>query len=249
MKPVPETVSDSRAWIETPSGHLAALVARPVGAGPFPAAILFPHVGGLTETMCDCARRAAAGGLLCVVPNLYHRLGTIVLDPQSDDPDAVAIRKVAAGSLTLDGVVEDARSVLDWLDTNTGDAVPGPRGTIGYGRSGSFTLLAAAALPERIKAAATVLGFGFKELANAGADLAVIEEIYAAFAENDEIIPAHVPGELKALLEKSGKPFELVVHPGARHPYAFVDRAVYDERAAEYDWSRIFALFARRLST
>jgi carboxymethylenebutenolidase len=219
-----------------------------VGEGPFPAAILFPHVGGLTETMRDSARRAAEGGFLCVIPDLYHRLGTIVLDPQSDDSDAVAIRKVVAGSLTLKGVAEDTRAALDWLDASA-DAAPGPRGTIGYGRSGSFALLAAASFPERIRAAATVLGFGFKELAEAGVDLAAIKEVYVAFAENDDIIPAHVPGELKSLLEKAGTPFELVVHLGARHPYAFADRAVYDESAAESDWSRIFALFARHLSS
>jgi len=240
---------DRRALIETPSGAMQAIIAEPKGSGPFPAAIMYPHVGGLTQTMRLMARRCAQGGYLCVVPDLYHRLGTIVLDPQSHDETGVAIRRLAASSLTPDGVMSDTRALLDWLD-GLALAKSGPRGTIGYGAGGSFSLRAAATFPDEIAACASVLGFGFVTEDSDSPHLLfarIRAEIYCAFAERDDIIPSTVPerlaAELKALPNVVS---EVVVHPGTRHPYAFPDRAVYD-RAAEADWAKIFAMFARQL--
>jgi carboxymethylenebutenolidase len=228
---------------------MEAILARPAGDGPFAAAILFPHVGGLTDTMELMAGRLAQGGYLCLVPDLYHRLGTIVLDPQSENPDAVAMRKIAAGSLTSGGVSADARAALDWLDASP-LAGPGMRGTLGYGKSGAWALMAAGAFPGRIAAAASVLGFGFVTEGPDSPHLkfsAIRGEIYCAFAGNDEIIPAEVAGEMGRRLAALSIPARHVVHAGARHPYAFPDRAVYDKAAAEADWQAIFSMFARRL--
>jgi len=236
-------------FIDTPDGPMAAIVAMPRSVGPFASAIILPHVGGLTRTMRIMAERAAEGGYLCVVPDLYHRLGTIVLDPQSNDENVLAIRRIAAGSLTGSGVMADVRAVLDWLSRQS-LARPGPRGVIGYGKSGSFSLLAAGRFPEEIKAAVSVLGFGFiaddpnsphRWFPN------IRGELYCAFAEHDDIIPPSVPDALRTELVAHRLNAEFVVHPGTRHPYVFPDRTVYDKAAAEADWARIFALFARCL--
>jgi carboxymethylenebutenolidase len=243
-------MSDRTALIETPSGAMQTIIAEPRASGPFPVAIMYPHVGGLTQTMRLMAGRCAEGGYLCVAPDLYHRLGTIVLDPQSHDETAVAIRRLAASSLTPDGVMSDTRALLTWLD-DLALARRGPRGTIGYGAGGGFSLRAAATFPDEIAACASVLGFGFvTENSNSPHLLfpRIRAEIYCAFAEHDDVIPPTVPerlaAELKALPNIVS---ELVIHPGTRHPYAFPDRAVYD-RAAETDWTKIFAMFSRRLS-
>jgi carboxymethylenebutenolidase len=241
---------DRNALVDTPSGQMQVIIAEPDGHGPFSAAVMYPHVGGLTQTMRLMARRCAEGGYLCVVPDLYHRLGAIVLDPQSHDETAVAIRRLAAASLTPDGVMADTRALLDWLDALP-LAKPGPRGTIGYGAGGAFSLRAAATFPDEIAACASVLGFGFVTEKSDSPHLLfprIRAELYCAFAEHDDIIPPTVPerlaAELKALPNVAS---ELTAHPGTRHPYAFPDRAVYD-RAAEADWVKIFAMFARRLA-
>lgn len=246
----PVTVASGTATIDTPDGPMAALTARPAGAGPFGAIIMFPHVGGLTDTMMTMARRAAEGGYFCVVPDLYHRLGTIVIDPQSADPTVHRIRDIAAGSVTPVSAMADTRAVLDWLKAHP-QADARRRGAIGYGRSGSLALLAAARFPPEIGAAASVLGFGFVTDAPDSPHLSFSSasgEFYCAFAEHDEIIPRRVVEDLAAVLGSSSIPSEVVVHRGARHPYAFPDRDVYDRAAAEADWARIFSLFARRLS-
>jgi carboxymethylenebutenolidase len=236
--------------IETPEGPMRAIMAVPEGPGPFPTAIMYPHSGGLTETMRLMARRAAKGGYLCMVPELYHRLGTIVLDPQSMEENAVAIRRIAADSLTSTSVMADTRALLDWLASEP-NVSEGKRGAIGYGRGGSFALLAAGTFPDEIGAAATVLGFGFMSDRSDSPHLSFAKaeaEFYCAFAEHDDIVPDSVPRELAAYLAASPIPHRFVTHRGTRHPYAFPDRTVYDQAAAEADWEHIFALFARRLA-
>jgi carboxymethylenebutenolidase len=235
--------------IATPDGPMRAILAMPEGTGPFAAAIMYPHSGGLTETMRMMARRAAEGGYLCVVPELYHRLGTIVLDPQSNEANAIAIRKIATESLTSASVIADTRALLDWLSAQP-FVRKGRKGTIGYGRGGSFAMLAAGTFPGEIAAAASVLGFGFigdKADSPHHAFAKAKAEFYCAFAEHDEIVPESVPRALAVCLGASPVEHRLVVHPGVRHPYAFPDRAVYDRAAAEADWDHIFALFAKRL--
>lgn len=245
----PAGIAASDVWIDTPDGRMECIVARPEKAGAVDAIIMYPHVGGLTTTMRRMAMRAAAGGYLCVVPNLYHRIGTIVIDPESHDEKVVAIRKIAAASVTGAGAMADTRGLLDWL-AQAPDVRRAARGAIGYGRSGSLALLAAGTYPGEIPAAASVLGFNFvaDEPMSAHRTLDRIKEVYCAFAEHDDIISPDTPRELASLLKASPVESELVIHPGARHPYAFPDRLVYDAAAAESDWRKIFAMFARHLS-
>jgi carboxymethylenebutenolidase len=239
------------AIIPTPTGPMLTLVARPHGAGPFPVVITYPHVGGLTGTMRLMAERVAAGGYACFVPDLYHRLGTIVIDPQSDDADVAAIRRIAAQSVTDANAMADTAALLDWLAAQPG-VVAARVGTVGYGRGGSLAIRAAAEFPERVRAAASVLGFGFTTdgAEAARARLAPITGgLYWAFAEYDDIIPASVPAELSEVLRGLPLDASFVVHPGARHPYVFPDRTVHDPVAAGRDWEAIFAMYARHLGT
>jgi dienelactone hydrolase len=226
--------------IAAADGPMRAIVARCADARR--GVLLFPHVGGLTDTMRTMARIIAHGGCVCVVPDLYHRLGTIVLDPQSRNEDAVAIRKAAAASVTDADAMRDAAAVISWLG---GQGLAGPFGAVGFGRGGGLTMLAAASFPADIGAAASILGFAFpgrEVLAR------VRGEIYCAFAEHDDIIPAEVPDNLASVLTDLAVPSRLVVHAGARHPYVFPDRTVYDAKAAAEDWASVFAMFDRRLA-
>ena len=181
---------------------MRAIVARPPGPGPFAAVVAFAHVGGLTETMRIMARKVAAGGYVCVVPDLYHRLGTIVIDPQSHDGDVVAIRKIAAASVTEAGAMSDAGAVLAWLGSRPD--VRGPHcATIGFGRGGSLAVRAASAFPGEVRAAASVLGFGFAPQGPEAATAALAgigASLYCAFAERDDIIPASEHETLAAIL-------------------------------------------------
>ncbi|MCB1493472.1 MAG: dienelactone hydrolase family protein [Rhodobiaceae bacterium] len=233
---------------ETSIDGMRVLVAEPDGVSPKGTVVMFPHVGGLTKTMETMAGIVAGGGYRCLVPDLYHRLGRIVLDPESHDPDAVRIRQIAASTVTNETAMADFQSVLTVLKSDPGAS--GKVGTIGFGKSGWFAILAAATFPDEVAAAASVLGFGFS-LQPEGEALDTFGRIscetYFAFAENDEIIPPDEPERVKALLARSPSKSLLVVHSGARHPYVFPDRAVHDPAAAARDWSAIFDMYGRAL--
>jgi carboxymethylenebutenolidase len=226
--------------LSTPDGPMRAILARPANAEVIGGVIMFPHVGGLTDTMRTMAGMVAAGGYLCFVPDLYHRLGTIVLDPQSDDDDAVAIRRIAAASVTDECAMRDTRASIDWLAQQ--NSVAQPYGAVGFGRGGGLALAAAGTFPDEIAACASILGFGFPDRECIAR---IHGEIYCAFAEQDDIIPREVPTKLRALLSEIAVPSRVVIHAGAHHPYVFPDRAVHDVAAAANDWAQVFAMFKR----
>jgi len=240
----------SEALVPSADGPMRVIVACPAAGGPFPAVITYPHIGGLTNTMRIMAERVAMGGFFCAVVDLYHRLGTIVIDPQSTDKDIVVISRIAAASVTEAGAMTDTQSLIAWLDSRPN--VQGPcYATVGYGRGGALAVQAASHFPDRIRAAASILGFGFTangEQAARDALARIHAKLYFAFAEHDEIIPRTVPDELAPLLRELNLDAHLVIHPGTRHPYVFPDRTVHDAAAANRDWVAVFAMFADSLA-
>ena len=72
-------------------------------------------------------------------------------------------------------------------------------------------------------------------------------ELYYAFAETDQAVPAHIPGELKQALDKVDAKYELRVFSGTHHGFCFPERAVYHTLAAEETWTKIFAMWDRCL--
>ena len=72
-------------------------------------------------------------------------------------------------------------------------------------------------------------------------------ELYYAFAETDQSVPAHIPGELKQALDKAAAKYELKVFSGTQYGFCFLERAVFDTIAAEETWTKIFAMWDRNL--
>ena len=61
--------------IPTPRGVIDAYAAHPGDDKPYPLVILFMDVWGLREELFAIARRVAAEGYYCLVPNLFYREG------------------------------------------------------------------------------------------------------------------------------------------------------------------------------
>jgi carboxymethylenebutenolidase len=243
-------VQELTAEIRTDDGVMNILLAKPDGSGPFPAAVLFHHVGGLSETMRVVARRIAAGGFLCAVPALYYRLGDIVIDPMSDDERVAAIRAIAVGSLSRRTVMADTRALLDFLAGDRGGR-PGLKGCLGIGGLAGYAFQAAASFPDDFAATAAVLGNGFVTSDADSPHLAfprIRGELYFSFAGDDEILPAANIDILRAAISRASAAAHIVVHAGVRHGYAFSNRAAYEPVAAEADWSAILAMFERQLA-
>src|SRR5579875_2961510 len=85
------------------SGYLA----RPAGAGPFPAVVVIHEVGGLTESIRANPRRFAAEGYVALAVNLYARR-----------PHALCILRIVIGATVrpLDHAgISDLRLALTYL--------------------------------------------------------------------------------------------------------------------------------------
>ena len=51
--------------------------------------------------------------------------------------------------------------------------------------------------------------------------------------------------ELLRLFEAAGSPGEIEMYPGVHHGFAFPERKIYDQAAAERHWERLFALYGK----
>jgi len=235
--------------VPTKHGRQWAFLVGPDQAGAFPPVILYMDAPGIREELRNMARRIAKEGYVCLLPDLYYRLGTVRFDiPRRDDAMSAVIR-TSMQSLTNAAIVEDTQGLIAFLDGQ--DKVrPGPVGCVGHCMSGAFVVSVAAHLP-RVKAAAALYGV---HLVTDKPDsphrlLDRVEgELYLGFAENDASVPANVIPEFTAALEKAGTTHRVEVFPGTRHGFCFAARADYHPAAAEASWTRVFYLLQRNLA-
>ena len=89
-------------WVEGHNGDgINAYLARPLGAGPFPAVMLFHHMPGWDEASKEMARKFAHNGYIAIMPNLHYRQG-------HDDPVANSNSIREAGGMPDDRTLGDA---------------------------------------------------------------------------------------------------------------------------------------------
>ena len=136
--PAPGSVPLTDAFVEGPGGTVHALVAAPVGSGPFPTVFLV-HGGPTWQDSDDfAADRAAYVDLGCAVVHVNYRgstgYGTAWRDALTGRPGLTELEDVAA--------------VHDWA-LATGLADPGRTALAGASWGGYLTLLGLGTQPER----------------------------------------------------------------------------------------------------
>lgn len=235
--------------VETEDGKMDAFIVHPDTPGPFATVVMYQNVSGLSDSMRGMARRVAAEGYYCAVPDLYYRLGKIVIDADSEDSRMQEIRKVAIQSLENRAVMADTRALLDAMAADP-LARPRPGGVVGYCMGGRYSLLAAAHFPDVFKACASLFGTGLMTDAPDSPHRLVPRiqgEVYCGFAEHDSLAPPQVVAQIEAGLRQGAATCVVETHPGTTHGYAFPGRPCYQKEAAEKSWQRIFEMFRRQL--
>jgi carboxymethylenebutenolidase len=234
--------------IETPDGKMDSFITYPEQGGPFPVVLFYMDSLGIREELRDMARRFAAAGYYVVLPDLYYRRTQLPM--QARDGGGLDSSVHDDQQLNIKRVMRDTAAMLAHVDAQP-QANAERVGAIGYCMSGAFVLAAAGHFPSRIRCAASIYGV---DLLTQGDDsphlLAdrVRGELYFACAELDDYVPAAVIDRLDAHLAESGANYRVEWYPGARHGFAFVERAdAYDRVSAERHWDRLFALFERNL--
>jgi carboxymethylenebutenolidase len=221
--------------------------------GAHPAVILWPDIAGLREAKRVMARALAAQGYAVLVINPYYR--DVAGEQFADFADFISkggFQKVGPwrGKLDAPAIMRDARAITLWLDQQ--DAVDTKRGigTQGYCMGGPFTVWSAAAVPSRIKAAASFHGGGLVRADNAmspHAQLGVVKAgLLIAVAKDDD---AKAPADKATFAEAAkaaGVAAEVTVY-AANHGWMVPDSPAYAAAEARKGEAALLALYQARL--
>ena len=244
--------------VPTADGKMDTFVVHPDEGGPYPAVVIFMDIWGLREELFDVARRVAAVGYYCTVPNFWYRRGKVRFEYRNekgqmrsllDLPKTIQDELHANMNLVTDAMaMADTRSILNFLD---GEPVRGPKGSIGYCLGGRLGLCAAGLYPEAFRATASLHG---TRLVSDSPDSPHRHtdkfkgDIYCGFAEQDPWAPPETIATLGALMKQCDSVrYRAIVHPGTVHGYALPDRDIFHKASANRDWENIFAMFRREL--
>ncbi len=229
---------ESAVTFDTADGTMDAFFVHPA-EGAHPGVIFWPDIASIRESKRNMARRLAGEGYAVLVLNPYYRdvAGEQYPDFASFAADG-GFQKVRPwrGKLDADSIGRDATSAVEWLDAQ--DAVDTSKGigTEGYCMGGPFTVWSAAAVSERIKAAASFHGGGLVREDNPQSPHNMLQQSRANFliavAQDDD---AEAPGD-KLLFAKAagraGRPAKVDVYEGD-HGWTVPDSPAYSEPAAE----------------
>jgi len=242
-------VIEKEVQVVTKHGLMPSFVAYPDSGGPFSPIILYMDAPGIREELRNMARRIAKAGYVCILPDMYYRLGTVRFDiPRRNDGMSGVIR-ASMLSLTNEMVTDDTGGILGYLDGL--DAVkPGPVSCVGYCMSGQYITTVSARFPDRFVSAVSLYGVGIVTDKPDSPHLLVDQikgELYYSFAETDGSVPAHVIPALTEALNKAKANYTLEVQPGTTHGFQFAARPDYHPVESEKVWTKMFALWKRTL--
>jgi len=232
--------------VEIPSGAgtMPAFLARPKTDGRtdgrLPAVLVIMEAFGLNHHIKDVAQRVAAEGYVTLAPDLYYRGGKGRTAGYDELPAAIGLMQ----SLKDPDIVADVRSAVAYLEKDA--SVRADRiGITGFCMGGRVSFLAAAELPDKIKAAVPFYGGGIPidKTEKTKAPMLIF------FGEDDGFIPLDQVDALRAELKKHGKPAEVVVYKGAGHGFFCNERESYQQQAASDSWERLKKFFAQHLKS
>jgi carboxymethylenebutenolidase len=237
--------------IETKDGRTTTFIVHPERGGPHPIILFYMDAPGIREELRDMARRIASVGYYVMLPNLYYRESVMELGPLPADPESPERKRMMAlmESLTIAKIMSDTDALLAFA-ANDAAASKGKLGAVGYCMSGQYAINAAAHIPDRVAAAASIYGVRLltdKPDSPHKAAAKAKGELYFACAEVDRWMPLDQIDPLKNALKEANAKAEVEIYPATEHGFAFPARPAYRKAAAERHWERLFALFRRNL--
>ncbi len=233
--------------IPTPAGTADATFCHPA-SGKHPAIIMWPDIAGVRPASQQMAERLAGEGYAVLHPNPYYRS---VKGQQFADfasfMNEEGFSKVGPWreQNTPDAVMADSRAFVAWLDAQ--DAVDTARGigANGHCMTGSWAFYAAAAVPGRVKAAASMHGGGLVTDSPQSPHrmLQPGTSYLAAISQDDDAKQPEARQALREAAAAVGAPIEVIVYP-ADHGWTVLDSPSYDREQAEKAWAQMLDLYA-----
>lgn len=241
-------VRHNEVVIQTPDGECDAYFVTPK-TGKHPAVLIWPDIFGLRPSFKQMANRLAESGYSVLVVNPFYRIQKA---PTAVDGAKTPISDVRPLAQSLDATkhTSDAKTFIKWLDSQPQVDTSKKVGTTGYCMGGPIVMRTAAAVPDRVGAAASFHGGGLVSDKPDSPHL-LIPEMKAAFlvaiAENDDERDPEAKTTLKQAYAKANLPAEIEVYP-AGHGWCPPDSRVHNQEQAEKAWSRLLVLFQENLA-
>ena len=245
-----QAVSEADIDVTTPDGVADCYFVHPT-SGAHPGVLIWPDAFGLRSAKKQMGRRLAESGYSVLVVNQYYRTQRAPVVNTTNFAEVRDKLALLMGSLNAGTQTRDARAFVSFLDTQPAVDRNRKMGTMGYCMGGPFTMRTAAAVPDRIGAAASFHGGGLVT-DQADSPHLLVPEMKAhylfAIAENDDRNQPEAKDVLRDAFARAGLPAEIEVYAGAMHGWCPPDSTVYHEAQAERAWSRLLALFENALA-
>jgi carboxymethylenebutenolidase len=245
-------VTESEVNVKTPDGTADCYFVHP-SSGTGAGVVVWPDILGLRTAFRAMGKRLAESGYSVLVVNPFYRQKRAPVVPDGtafSDPAVNAVIRPIANALNATTHTTDAKALIAFLDSQPSVAKNRKIGTAGYCMGGPIVLRTAAAVPDRVGAAATFHGTA---LATAAADSPhlLIPQMKAQFliavAQNDDTREPQAKTTLKDGFAKAGLSAEIEVY-AAQHGWCPPDSPVHSQEQAEKAWARLLALFGKALA-
>jgi len=250
-------VVETNVDIKTPEGTCDAAFIYPK-TGSYPGVLIWTDAFGLRPAFRDMAKRLAAEGYSVLVPNPFYRVAKapVFTDVASFNFQNQADRAKLTplmGSVNAPGAAEkDAAAYIAFLDAQKQVNKAKKIGTQGYCMGGPLIVKTAAAVSNRVGAAASFHGGG---LVTANPDsphlLApkIKARMYFGIAANDDKQQPDAKDKLKEAFAAAKVPAEIEVYPQSQHGWCVSDMPqqngapIYNKPDAERAWGKLLALY------
>jgi carboxymethylenebutenolidase len=229
--------------LPTPDGPMPCYVAAPDG-GSDTGVVVIQEAFGVNDHIEDVCRRMAAEGHHVVAPHLFHRAGGGTA-PYGDFSKVLPLFE----GLDDAGIVADVDAALGVLaDAGIGAS---STGIVGFCMGGRVTFLVA--LERALGAAVGFYGGGivtgrFPQFPTLIERAAMLQTPWLGlFGDEDSGIPVADVEALRAALQASSVPTEIVRYSGAEHGFHCDQRPSFHAEAAADGWRRTLGWFSTHL--
>lgn len=249
-------VSETDVTIKTPDGSADAVLFAPKKSGQFPGVLLWPDIMGLRPAFRDMGRRLAGEGYVVLVPNPFYRSKKAPVMDGPIDFGNTATREVLTGyrkAMSDQGIDNDARSYLAFLDRQPKTRKRAKAGVQGYCMGGTLAFRTAAAVPGRIGAIGSFHGGNGLVTKDPDSPHLLIPKTNPASkwlvlqAQNDDKQQPQVKDDLRTAFAAAKRKAIVDVYP-ANHGWCVPGSQVYDQVQAERAWIALLQLYRTGLA-
>ncbi len=234
--PLQAKVVSKTVTYKSGSDDVSAYLAMPEEKGKYPAVIMIHEWWGLNDWIKEMATALASEGYVVLAVDLYR--GKVASKP--DEAGALM------NGLPKDRATMDLKSAYDYLKTLP-EVDIAKVGTIGWCMGGSYSLLAAKELGEKLTAC--VINYG-RVSGDKNELRAVKASVLGIFGAQDRGIPVESVKAFEAALKELGQSVELKIYTNSGHAFMNPNNTKgYNKADAEDAWKNTLDFLKRTLKS